>query len=223
MADQQKAQVIKLMRKMINNEVEDKEVGWRVDDHLHNSPITAADCYSIIQDIGEGTGGNERNGDRVKIKSLRLVGDVCINPEYNPDTRVMYVRVIVAAQKNVKQATGGALPIDTDHLLRSGDGAVGEETNFDGTITKLRYPVNDNKFTVYMDKVYPLIPTSTASGFPLLKAQFHFKKFFKKHPVNLLFDAGGGDYPNNFAPFLAIGYCYADGGLPEFGIHHKNF
>ena len=174
---------------MIAKETENKEVSWRLDDNLHNSPIAAADCYSILKDVGEGTAGNERLGDRIKIKSIKVCGDVTINPDYNPDTRVMYVRVIMAQQKNTKQAAAGVVAnIDTAHLLRTGDGTVGEETNFDGTLQKLRYPINDNKFVVYYDKIFKLIPTSTASGFPLLQAQFHFKKYFKKHPVNLTFD-----------------------------------
>lgn len=215
MKDLQKAQVMKLMRTLISKDTENKEVGWRIDDHLHNSPITANECYSIVQDIPEGTDGDTRLGDRIKPRRLVVQGDVCINPEYNPDTRVMYVRVIMASQKNWKQAGSTTGNIDTAHLLRPADATVGSETNFDGTITKLRYPVNDNKFRVYYDKVFKLIPTSSASGFPLLQAQFSFKKVFKKLPASFTFDAGAGDYPNNFAPFIAIGYCYADGSLPD--------
>lgn len=215
MKDQQKAQVMKLMRSMINKEIENKEVAWRVDDNLHNSAIQATECYSIIKDIPEGLDGESRVGDRIKPKSLKVWGDVCINPGYNPDTRVMYVRVIMASQKNTKQSAPGAVAgIDTAHLLRPAI-AGASETNFDGSLTNLRYPVNTNKFRVYHDKIYKLIPTSTASGFPLLQAQFSLKKVFKQLPATLTFDEGAGDYPNNFAPFLAVGYCYADGGVPD--------
>lgn len=216
MKDVQKAQVMKLMRTLISKEAENKEIGWRIDDHLHNSPISSNECYSIIQNLPESVTGEGRLGDRVKPKRLVVQGDVCINPEYNPDTRVMYVRVIMASQKNTKQAGSPTVAgIDTDHLLRPSDLTVGAETNFDGTLTKLRYPVNDNKFRVYYDKVFKLIPTSTASGFPLLQSQFSFKKVFKQLPASLTYDAGAGDYCNNFAPFIAIGYCYADGGAAD--------
>lgn len=216
MRDTQKAQVVRLMRKMISGQVENKEVSWRVDDNLHNSPITANDCYSIIKNIPEGNTSYQRDGDRIKPKFLMVSGDVSVNPGYNPDTRVMYVRVIVASQKNTKQSAAGVVAgIDTDHLLRSGDATIGAETNFDGTLTKLRYRVNDNKFRVYFDKVFRLCPTSAASGFPLTDNQFSFQIGTTKLPANLSFDEGAGDYPNNFAPFLAIGYCYADGGVPD--------
>lgn len=214
MKDQAKAQVMKLMRMVISKETENKEVGWRVDDHIHNSPIGTNDCYSILQNLPAGTDGQSRLGDRVKPKRLVVEGDITINPGYNPDTRAMYVRVIIATQKNIKQAGTTVGNVDTDHLLRSGIAAA-PEGPFDGTINTLRYPVNDNKFRVYHDKVYKLIPTSFASGFPLTQSQFHFKKVFKKLPASLTYDAGGGDYNNNFAPFIAIGYCYADGGAAD--------
>lgn len=138
-------------------------------------------------------------------------GDITINPNYNPDTRTVYVRVIIASQKNVKQSVAGALNIDTDHLLRSGDATIGPETNFDGTLTRARYRVNDNKFRKYFDRTFQLSPTSAASGFPLTDNQVYFQWGTTDLPANLSFDAGAGDYPNNFAPFVAIGYCYADG------------
>ena len=195
---------------MMAKGTENKEVGWRIDDNLHNGPIGAAECYSIIQDLPQGVDGESRVGDRVKPKSLELWGDITLNPNYNPDTRAIYVRVIIASQKSVKQSTAGAVAgIDTAHLLRSGI-AGAAETNFDGTITSLRYPLNDNKFRKYHDRVYKLLPTG-AGGFPLLQAQFSFKKALKSLPASLTYDAGAGDYCNNFAPFFAVGYCYADG------------
>ena len=137
MRDTQKAQVVRLMRKMLHGQVENKEISWRVDDNLHNSPIGAADCYSLIKDISEGSASYERDGDRVKPKYLEINGDITVNPGYNPDTRVMYVRVIVAQQKNTKQSAAGVVAgIDTDHLLRSADPVIGAETNFDGSLQK---------------------------------------------------------------------------------------
>lgn len=201
---------------MIQGQVENKEVGWRIDDHLHNSPITATECYSILKDIPEGNASNQRDGDRVKPKFLMVRGDISINPGYNPDTRVIYARVIIASQKNTKQSAAGVVAgIDTDHLLRTGDATVGAETNYDGSLVHARYRVNDNKFKVYYDKTFELCPTSAASGFPLTNNQAYFQFGTTKLPAFLSFDEGGGDYPNNFAPFIAIGYSYADGGVPD--------
>lgn len=201
---------------MINKEIEDKEVGWIVDANLHNSAIGAADCYSLIGPIVEGDSSQNRTADRIKPKSLVITGDVHINPGFNPDTRVMYVRVIIAQMKSNKRAGTTTTATDTAHLLRPAF-AGGPETNYDGTLANAQYPLNDNLFRKYMDKTFKLVPTSTASGFPLLQAQFKFKKVFKSKnlPATLTYDEGGGDYCNNFAPFIAVGYCYADGGVPD--------
>jgi len=214
MKDQQKAQVIKLMRKMIDGEVENKEVGWLVEEQTHNSAISAADCYSIINDIEEGSSSCQRNGDRIKPKSLVVRGVVSLNPAMNPDTKPIIVRVIIATQKDIKKAGGTVGNVDTAHLLRPAT-AGAEEVPFTGKRLELTYPVNNNKFRVYMDKTFLLCPTSAASGFPLERSQFVFNKRFKKLPAKLTYDAGNGDYNNNFAPFIAIGYAYADNTAPD--------
>lgn len=215
MKDQAKAQVMKLMRTLIDKNTENKECGWLVEQASHNSPITVADCYSIIKNIPEGTSGNTRLGDKIRPKSLVVRGVVSLNPGFQPDTKPLYVRVIIATQKDVKVAGSTTTTVDADHLLRPADAALGSEVAFDGTRTTLNFPVNNNKFRVYMDKIYALCPTSAASGFPLNQYAFRFQKKFKKLPASLTYDAGNGDYCNNFAPFLAVGYCYQDGSAAD--------
>lgn len=221
MKDQQKAQVLKLVRTLIDKNSENKEIGWRVEQASHNSAITAADCYSILGAIAEGTSGETRLGDRIKPKSLVVRGCIGLDPLYQPDTKPMYVRIIIATQKDIKVAGSTAGNVDTAHLLRSGD--VGApEVPFNGNRLELTYPVNDNKFRVYMDKTYLLCPTSAASGFPLDRSQFVFTKVFKKLPASLSYDAGNGDYNNNFAPFIAIGWAYTDGSAPSTTLTRVN-
>lgn len=214
MKDQAKAQVMKLVRTLISKEAENKEIGWLVEQTSHNSPIGANDCYSILGAIPESLTGEGRVGDRVKPKSLIVKGVVSLNPLFQPDTKPMYVRVIIATEKDIKVAGSTAGNVDAAHLLRSGD-TGSAEVPFDGTRLALTYPVNDNKFKVYMDKIFLLCPTSAASGFPLTNAQFRFQKKFSKLPSSLIYDAGNGDYNNNFAPFIAIGYAYADNSAPD--------
>lgn len=200
---------------MISRTTENKHVGWVVENALHNSAISSADCYSVINAIPQGTTENTRIGSSIKPLSLTVSGVVSINPGYNPDTRVMYARVIIATQKSIKRAGATAGNVDAAHLLLSGDATTGPEEDFDGTRRTLQYPVNKDNFRVYYDKIFPLYPTSAASGFPLNASQFKFKKVINKLPAHLTFDEGGGDYTNNFAPFICVGYCYADGGVGD--------
>lgn len=198
----------------MDKNTENKEIGWTVEEARHNSAIGVGDCYSIINAIPEGTDGQSRLGDKIKPKSLTVKGVIALDPDFQPDTKPMYVRVIIASQKDVKVAGTTAVSVDAGHLLRPGDTAS-PEVAFDGNRMRLNYPVNDNKFRVYMDKVYLLCPTASASGFPLTHAQIRFQKKFKQLPASLIYDAGNGDYNNNFAPFIAVGYAYADNSAPD--------
>lgn len=202
---------MKLIRKIIDKDVENKEVGWVVEATSHNSAITAADCKPIVQNIAEGTDAQSRLGDKIKPKYLEVSGTVALDPQYQPDTKPMMVRIIIASQKDIKVASSvSAGNVDTTHLLEPAF-AGAPQVPFNGNAANLSYPINNNKFKVYMDKTYTLCPTAAASGFPLTNAQFKFKKVFKSLPASLGFDQGNGDYANNFAPFLAIGYAYPDG------------
>jgi len=196
---------------MIEKNTEDKEVGWTVEQTSHNSAIGPADCVPVVQDLPEGTGGEGRLGDRIKPKRLVVSGVIALDPLFQPDTKPMMVRVIIAIQKDIKVSTSiTAGNVDTAHLLRPGFTAA-PEVGFTGVRANLNFPINDNKFRVLMDKTYTFCPTSAASGFPLTNAQIRFKKVIKKLPASFLYDAGNGDYANNYAPFFCLGYAYPDG------------
>lgn len=212
MKDQAKAQVLSLMKKMLDRNTENKEIGLNVEATSHNSGITNPDLVPIIPQIASGTDSQTRLGDRIKPTSLVVRGVVSMAD--NPDTRPIYVRVLMLSQKDVKVGSKVGTDTDPDHLLRSA--IVGApEVAWTGTRPELNYYVNDNKFKVYYDKTFLLTPGSAASGNPLVGSQFKFQKRFKSLPAQLSFDEGNGDWPNNFAPFFAIGYCYADGGAPD--------
>lgn len=213
MKDQAKAQVISLMRKMLHQNTENKEVGWRIQANVaHNSGITNADLVPIVPQIVSGTDGSSRLGDRVKPLSLIVKGVVSVWE--NPDTRPFYVRIIMASQKDVKVGSKVGLDTDPQHLLRTAIPGA-SEIAFSGNRQELDYYVNDNKFKVYYDKQFLITPSTAASGQPQKGSQFKFSKTFKSLPSQFSFDEGNGDWVNNFAPFFAIGYAYADGGAPD--------
>lgn len=202
---------------MLHQNVENKEVGWRIQANVaHNSGITNADLVPIVPEIASGTDGSTRLGDRVKPLSLQVKGIVSVYE--NPDTRPFYVRVMMLAQKDVK--VGSKIGTDTDpaHLLRTAIPGA-SEIAFAGNRQELNYYVNDNKFKVYYDKQFLISPVAGSGvlggGNDAHLSQFKFSKKFKSLPAHLSFDEGNGDWPNNFAPFFAIGYAYADGGAPD--------
>lgn len=204
---------MKLMRTMIGKEAENKQRGFIVENGvLHNAPISDADVVPIVQSIPEGTSSLTRLGDRIKPKSLSVRGVVGLNPDYNPDNKPMIVSVYILAAKDKKTNALVAAGAGLADLLKPNIGGT-EQVPWDGTTLRSTYPPNTGKFRVYMAKQFRLCPGSLAGG----TREFDFFKWkytFKELPANLTFDEANGDDPNNFAPFLAIGWCYADGSAP---------
>lgn len=174
----------------------------------HNSAIGNADMYALVQQISTGDEIYNRKSDRVKPKSLVVKGHIALNPDNNPDTSPMYVRVVIAQQKDVR-CTGDYADLDSAHLLKPCLAGAPEQP-FNGNEIELAYPINRDKFRVYMDKTFLITPAGAASGNPRTGAQKKWSYRFKQMPSSLTYDQGNGDYCNNFAPFVALGYAYAD-------------
>lgn len=206
-------------KKVISRRAEDKVCGAPVETAvLHNSAIGSADCEPVIMQIPQGTDSNHRLGDRITPKSLRVKGVLAINPEATHPTQNddIYVRVVILQQKDIR--SGSAIlsgAVDANELLRAGYGGTGDTIQFTGTTTNLCMPINRNLFRVYMDKQFKLSTWLDGGTNGAISREWSYT-FTKKHlPASLTFDEGNGDWPNNFAPFVAVGYSYADGTSPD--------
>lgn len=212
--------VAAVAKRVISRQAEDKVSGVIPEsDVLHNSAIGSADCEPVIMQIPQGTDSNKRVGDRISPKSLTVHGVVAINPDAAPYStpKDLYVRVLLLAQKDLKSGAailGGS--VDSGALLRSGFGGTGDTEPFSGDTNQLLIPVNTNLFRVYMDKQFKLDSSNLAAGTSApISAKWSYTFTKKNLPASLYFDEGNGDWPNNFAPFVAIGYAYADGTSPD--------
>ena len=103
LAPKAKQQVMQIVKATIARQTENKMRGFNVETNvLHNSAIADADVVPILGSIPEGTGHNERIGDRVKPKSLTVRGIVGLNPDNNPNNKPMIVSVYVLGCKDKK-------------------------------------------------------------------------------------------------------------------------
>lgn len=210
---------------MLSRTIENKVIGWNVEAGvLHNQSITGPDCEPLIQEIEpvDSAAGNttqQRMNDKIQPKSLIVKGIVTLNQAYaTASNQPLYVRVIIAAQKDLKVGSavlGGS--VDTNRLLHPAlAGAGNDQVAFNGNTQELQYPINKNKFRVYMDKIIRLAPVVSQSSHeehPRYTATYKYT--FKSLPTSLSFDEGNGNWPNNFAPFVTLGYAYTDGSGPE--------
>jgi len=207
-----------IVNRTIARNAENKQIGWTTELNVqHNSGITSGDCVPLVQQIRTGATAQNRIGDRVKPKSLRVKGVLSFNADDCSTSQNIYARVLILAQKNIK--TGAAVAaggVDTSRLLKTSiDGLP--ESAFAGNTIDLTTPVNTELFRVYMDKTVKFAVSVVTGGgreaMPMYSARW--AKTFKALPASLTYDQGNGDWANNFAPFLAIGYAYSDGTAPD--------
>lgn len=223
MKDTTKAGVLAVVRRMIARNMENKLIGWPVELNVdHNRSITAPDCYPLIQQIAPidsavGNTSQQRMGDRIKPKSLRVKGVTSFTPESCNTSQNVYVRVVIAAQKSIKVGSQVAAGnVAAAQLLRPGyTGAGNDQVPFSGSTIDLNAPINKDLFRVYYDKTFKLTTAVVSGGGveqqPLYSHRWSYK--FKQLPSALTFDEANGNWPNNFAPFVAMGYAFSDGTL----------
>jgi len=217
----QKAGILSLVKQMIAKNLQNKRIGFQIEQSVnHNSAISGADCEPIVGEIVQlNTSSTQatssmRIGDRITPKSLTVRGVVSLNPgNAGTSQQDFYVRVVIASQKSIKvgsQVLAGS--VDANRLLKPGFAAA-DQVPFTGATEELSYPLNTDAFKVYYDKVFKLHASINGGQFPAYSKRWSYR--FKSLPSTLSFDEGNGDWPNNFAPFVAIGYAYSDGTSPD--------
>jgi len=231
MKDVARAQMINLVRKMIDGKIEDKIVVQQRTLAQHNSSIGTADCTPLVPTIGQGVADWQRIGDKIKPKYLRV--DVLASLPFDPTFATpalgggfsfsgtyqspLSVRVLVFTQNDIKTgSTGGA--VDTGSLLRGDNGVNIGYTGLAGD--NLR-PINNSKFKVLKDKKFELVPLPRNTVDGSFKASHRFS--LKLKPGVFKYDVTTGDIPNNYCPFIAVGYAYNNNSPPDFTLTPLTF
>jgi len=204
-------------KRVISRRAEDKVTGSPIEaDVNHNSAIGSADCEPVIMQIAQGVDSSMRVGDRITPKSLTVKGVLALNPDFD-GSNTLYARVVILAQKDIKagaEILGGG--VDAGALLRAGYGSTGNEVQFTGATQELNMPINTELFRVYMDRTFKFTQqTGVTEANPSQAVRWSYTFTKKNLPSSFHFDEGNGNWPNNFAPFVAIGYAYSDGTAPD--------
>lgn len=213
------------VKRIIARGRENKMVSHQVEKAFHNSLITNADFYPIMPQVVQGGDDCQRVGNKIQPKGLYVKGEIslCSNSGQNFQSNLpIRVRVLILSMRNVKQTNLIAPNINYLNLLVSNDDATATHTvlPYDGSVTNHMYPVNKDMYIIHKDYQFTLCPdnqdTTANDGSPLYKAH-RFFKFKISTPKYLTFDYQGGglNWPINFAPFCAIGYCFPDGTAPD--------
>lgn len=187
----------------------------------HNSSIAnVGDLYQLVPDIALGTDSNQRIGDSIRPKRLKVVFKLSLDSgNYSSNQSLVYpieARLLIVKQKTIKN-WGQSGTFDFSHLLRTNEGGSSAERAYTGDKNDNMRQINTDLFDVIMDKkvtlkpqyTYPAVPPATAEGplYPMLPNCVYITKYIRL-PKKLTFDDGNTTNPNNACPIATVGYCY---------------
>lgn len=200
---------------MMDAKVEDKHLLTQLEVNVqHNSAIGAGDVISICPSPSFGTGDFNRIGARITPKYLYVKGSIAVVRTGMVINRPIGLRVLAFNQNDVKNYDDSG-NVETGLLLR---GFAGSSVAYDGGIAHHLLPMNDELFKKIYDKTFKLSEQNSANAFgaegsDTRGSEIHFS-FKVKCPKTLKYD-NASTHANNFAPFMAIGYCFLDGTTPD--------
>lgn len=188
-----------------------------------NTPITANDIYPLLPAISQGVDVNNRIGDKIRPKRMRV--DFTITTNNDTDSSLdVNVRLLVLEDKSIK-ASAQLIPIATvqpgtpidSQLLQYGSTVAG----YTGIPTDDMARVNTERYTVIKDIRKELIkgmgqgPTP-ANSFLGTQAFISGQQTYKVSvviltPAVLKYSQTLDTFPSNFAPFFVLGYVQPDG------------
>lgn len=215
MAKKSRPSLAKVVKKIIDRRAETKFVTTATQDNvLHNSSITGADCYRCIPIVNQGDGESQRIGDKIRPKALYVRGQLGVQDL--EDNKPLLIRVLVLQLKGSRywpaaasQWTAGAFAA----LLKINGEAGPENATYNGLPRDNFYPVNRDVFDVLGERFIKLntqLSTSVEAATPgTLAKTFNIK--LKGVPKILHYGSDANQYPENFAPFLSVGFAYMDG------------
>lgn len=186
---------------------------------FNNAIGGTSEQYSVLPNVKQGAGDNQRLGDKIKPTKIRVQASFALpsNAINSQISRDIIVDVFFLTAKAVKDAYNySAVPIT--ELLNLGDGTT---QAYDGTEVVSMLPVMSDYFTVLKKYSFRLQKgagdlngiTPTAGGImsPTPKS-FHKISFTlpKKSCPTLKYGVDTREDPSNFYPFMVVGCRFAD-------------
>lgn len=213
--------VVAKINQIVNRRLETKYVSCTPENVIyHNSAIANGDQYRVLPYLIQDGSELGRIGDRVEPVSLTMKGQVSISPGSNT-TRPLMVRILVLQLKNAHDwptaQTNWAAGAFNSLLKYNFESAGTENQSFNGSSTDLYVPVNKDLFDVLGERFVKLNPHTSASAVEGAQINSLAKNFNMKirTPAHLRYTNKGVQYPENFAPFISVGYSYMDGSQPD--------
>lgn len=217
-----KAQVQDLVKRAIDKNIENKYASSQIANgtYVYTGGVTGASIVNVLPQVQVGDESWQRNGATIRPKQLVIKGTIAIRATENRAIRPL-VRIMCWSMKEAKSYNSTFAIGNTsiaNLLLDYGSGGTGPYT---GLPISAHFPLNRKRLAVHFDKQV-VLANSLATGANTEFADEH-KRYYRfaikiKTPATFKYDdnvpAGPGtNYPQNFAPQMAISYCYPDGSV----------
>lgn len=214
-----KAQVQDLVKRAIDKAVENKFASIAIANTtaVPAGGVLPGSILNVVPKVPRGDDSWARNGSSIRVKQLVIKGHVAIKVNENRALRPL-VRIMVFSSKQAKSYNAvfniGTATI-ANQILDYGSGGTG---TYNGTPLSACFPMNRKALNVHFDKQVRLTNSfATGVNAEASDEPYRFYKFSikVKTPATFRYDdsipAGPGtDLPQNFAPLMAVSYCYPD-------------
>lgn len=203
---------VKKVQKIIHKDAETKKQVYISSATAFNQMITTqADCLRLMPSIPQGTANSNRIANEIKLQELRVRGVLtfALNQTAIANTRIG-VRLMVLRAKRFNDWNAGASDMATSNgrLLET-------QGQFDGSVQCFNTPINEDYYSVIVDKKFYFSQSQTAGG-ATTEVWNSAKLFDFKLPYHsnrkLIYDDNylSGD-PTNYPYFMCVGYVKLDG------------
>lgn len=177
---------------------------------------TSSDLITVLPVCVQGTGQNNRIGNKIRPIRLEITGYVMYqtnSAQGNADAKMIGGRLFCFQDKTSRAYSNN---IYNYNLLNLG----GTSSNYTGTALNFVAPHNNDQFKFFCDKKMKFLkpygltnnatPSATVAITGMDNSLFHPFKIVltQKHlPALFSYDAADdGNFPTNFSPYIALGY-----------------
>lgn len=197
---------VQQVKKMLHQNVETKLVGLQYNASFNNRINTPGDIIQILPNTTNGTGNNDRIGNKITPRGLKVVVSMTVNDVTPGPGFELLPRLFILSSRQQKDWQYVPATVDLTKLLDDGTG----ERPFLGDIHDYQAPVNRESFIVHKDVKTKICLGTDEQNLGRVKTY----TFWIKCPKVLNYDDLAAT-PNNFAPFLSMGFACGDFSQPS--------
>lgn len=213
--------ILRVVKNYESRQLETKQQTVSMTYTLFNSSIgSVSEFYPLMPAVIAGTSNNNRIGDTIQPTKLIIRGYISFASDSNINAQEIISRMFVLQDKSVKNYN--LLTSMSIKILDNG----ATDVPFTGSLLDIIMPQNKKRFRFFSDRKHTFLKsygyTNPTTGTSQVSMHSSTVKYFTvtltpKHlPAKLTYDPSDNNaYPLNFAPFIALGYAYAQNNTPD--------